>query len=235
VASDPHPANDGAWSELERGFFATAPPDVAEPPPPPIRFDDLDPIAPPPQEWRVRFARVWAATARTRGLLRPVTPVLAAAARLTLRGGRTQAARLSVVLRNISRDRRLVAVAAAALLVVTSISAGVVASRGGSGRKPEGVRAEVASASGPMIREAAPPRPAAPAAVFEEAALPPGSIVPELPESPERPDLQDLPEPMPPPHHRRSKHAKASPRHGAHAKAAGKHPGRSPATPASRR
>jgi hypothetical protein len=232
VASDPHPSNEGAWNELERGFFATAPPDVAEPAPEPMRFDDLEPIAPPPREWRARMARAWAATGGARGVLRSVTPVLTTAARVTVRGARAQATRLPVTLRNISRDRRLVAVAAAALLVVTGISAGVVASRGGA-RPPAGsVRAEVAEAvgaSGPMVREA-PHAAVAPVAAFEEgASLPPGSAVPELPELPE------LAEPMPPAHHRHSKHAKGSVRHGAHAKAAGKHPARSGARAASAR
>jgi hypothetical protein len=33
------------WSELERRFFESAPPDVAVPPPPPPQFDDLEPVA----------------------------------------------------------------------------------------------------------------------------------------------------------------------------------------------
>jgi hypothetical protein len=196
-----------------------------------MRFDDLDPIAPPPQEWRARLARVRASalsTARARSMLRSVTPVLAAAARVTLRGGRAQATRLSVVLRNISRDRRLVAVAAAALLVVTGISAGVVASRG-SARTPTGsVRlevAEVAGAAGPVVREAAPPAAAPAASPEDDASLSPGLII-----------ASELPDPSPPSHRRRSsKHAKASPRHGAHAKAAGKPSARSAARPASGR
>ncbi|HSZ82204.1 MAG TPA: hypothetical protein VLA14_07980 [Polyangia bacterium] len=35
----------GDWTELERRFFESAPPDVAVPPPAPPRFDDLEPIA----------------------------------------------------------------------------------------------------------------------------------------------------------------------------------------------
>ena len=233
MASDPHPADEGAWSELERGFFATAPPDVAEPAPEPLRFDDLEPIALPPEEWRARMASAWAAAAPARRMLRSVTPVVTAAARVTLRGGRAQAARLSVVLRNISRDRRLVAVAVAALFAVTSISAGVVASRGTSARKPpESVRVGVANvavaAAGPAVSEGAPPPPAPVAAFEDDPSLSPGSIVPELPE---------LSEPVPPPQHSRSKDTKGSPRHGAHAKSAvaGKPPARSIARPASGR
>jgi hypothetical protein len=41
--SDRSGADD--WSELERGFFESAPPDVAVPPPAPPRFDDLEPVA----------------------------------------------------------------------------------------------------------------------------------------------------------------------------------------------
>jgi hypothetical protein len=157
--------NEGAWSELERGFFATAPPDVPEPPPEPMRFDDLDPIAPQAQEWRVRLARAWAATSGARRMARSVTPALEAVARVTLRAGRSQAARLSVVLRNISRDRRLIAVAAVALLAVTSISAGVVASRGSARKPPASTRADLAASARPVVCETAPPPPA-PVAAF---------------------------------------------------------------------
>jgi hypothetical protein len=221
VASDPHRSNEGAWSELERGFFATAPPDVPEPPPEPMRFDDLDPIAPTPPQWRARLARAGAATSGARRMLRFVTPVLSAAARTTLRGGRSQVVRLSVMLRNISRDRRLVAVAAATLLVVTSISAAVVASRD-SARKPAGsTRAELAASARPVVSEAARPAPAA-AAAFEEDDPSPsaGAIVTEV---------------SPPTQRKRGKHAKGSVRHGAHAKAPGKYPASSATRPASRR
>jgi hypothetical protein len=207
VASDPHPANEGAWNELERGFFAAAPPDVPEPPPEPLRFDDLDPIAPPPQEWRARLSRAWAATSGARSMLRAVTPVLAVVGRTAHRVGRAQAAGLSVVLRNISRDRRLAAVAAATLFVVTSVSAGVVASWGGARKPPGSAPADVSASVPPMVSEATPPAPA-PVDTFEEdASLSTATIVPE---------------PSPPSHRKRGKRAKGSPRHAAHAKPAGK-------------
>jgi hypothetical protein len=42
------------WSDVEEAFFATAPPDQAEPPAPPESFDDLLPIPAPHQAERTR-------------------------------------------------------------------------------------------------------------------------------------------------------------------------------------
>ena len=39
--------DDRTWDDLEQGFFASAPPDVPEPPPEPARFDDLVSDEPP--------------------------------------------------------------------------------------------------------------------------------------------------------------------------------------------
>jgi hypothetical protein len=220
VAPDPRPSNDSVWNELERGFFAAAPPDVAEPPAEPMRFDDLDPIAPVPPLWRARLSRAWAATSGARRMLRTVTPVLATVARISHRLGEEQAARLSDVLRNISRDRRLAAVAAATLFVVTSVSAGVVASWGGARKPSGGAVAEVAAGARPMVSEAA-PRAAPPAATLEDEPSPSTETM--------------GPEPFPPSHRQGGKRAKASPRHGAHAKPAGNARARSGAAPASGR
>lgn len=63
-----NPDGEGAWNELERGFFETAPPEVPAPPPPAARFDDLDRTAPARTQPRRRPARsrrqgVWVAAA----------------------------------------------------------------------------------------------------------------------------------------------------------------------------
>lgn len=42
------------WSDVEEAFFATAPPDEAEPPAPPESFDDLLPIPAPREAERTR-------------------------------------------------------------------------------------------------------------------------------------------------------------------------------------
>jgi hypothetical protein len=70
---------DGAWDELERGFFEAAPPDVPLPPPAAPRFDDLEaparrsPRAAPRSSRRERPAR-----ARRRPSLRALAAALAA-------------------------------------------------------------------------------------------------------------------------------------------------------------
>ena len=51
TGSPPDRSGEAPWSELEKDFFASAPPDVAQPPPEPMRFDDLVPIeAPRPKD-----------------------------------------------------------------------------------------------------------------------------------------------------------------------------------------
>jgi len=64
-----------AWSDVEEAFFATAPPDEAEPPVAPESFDDLLPIAPPHE------AATWATLATLeRWLGRTIRPSVAAIA-----------------------------------------------------------------------------------------------------------------------------------------------------------
>ena len=169
-------ANEGAWSELEHRFFAAAPPDVPEPPPEPMRFDDLDPVEPlPPSPWRARLSGTWRATAPARRRLHAAgRDAYHRAAPAVVRAGR-RAILLSVMARSWSatalrrsapalaalriraRNHRLIAVGAAALMVVMGISAVVVASRGG-GRAVQ--VASVPPAPGgacAMVAEAAPP------------------------------------------------------------------------------
>ncbi len=142
MASDTE--RSGSWSELEQGFFAAAPPDVAEPPPEAPRFDDLDPIGPAPPDWRVRLRRTartgWTAVSAAPGALRPLVrtvarrsePMIARARQASIR----VSARLVTTLRSRARDRRMVAAAVAALILVMGVSAGVVASRGAARATP---------------------------------------------------------------------------------------------------
>jgi hypothetical protein len=182
-------ANEGAWSELEHRFFAAAPPDVPEPPPEPMRFDDLDPVeALPPSPWRARLSRTWRATAPVRRRLhatgrdayRRAAPavvrawrrsiVLSVVARKWSATALRRSAPALAALRIGARNHRLIAAGAAALVVVMGISAVVVASRGGG-------RAEQASSVPPaaggacaMVAQAAPQQ--APAPILMSAAEP---------------------------------------------------------------
>ena len=182
-------ANEGAWSELEHRFFAAAPPDVPEPPPEPMRFDDLDPVEPlPPSPWRARLSRTWRATAPARRRLhaagrdayRRAAPavvrvwrrsiLLSMVARKWSATALRRSAPALAALRIGARNHRLIAAGAAALVVVMGISAVVVASRGG-GRTEQA--ASVPPAPGgacAMIAEAAPQ--AAPEPILMSAAEP---------------------------------------------------------------
>lgn len=194
MALDPDRSSDAAWSELERGFFAAAPPDVPVPPAQPMRFDDLDPSAPQTAPWRARLTRLSAWTAAARS-------AAGAAAR------RHRAVALALF-RSRSRERRLIATAAAALSVVMGISAVVVASRSG-GQAAGGIPLAI-GAGGPPIGEAPPTEaPSPPIAPDFESQASAESIAPEAP-----PRL----------HRKHGKHAKGPGKHSrrANAKTTGK-------------
>ena len=184
-------SNDGAWSELEHRFFAAAPPDVPEPPPEPMRFDDLDPVEPPPPApWRARLSRTWRATAPARRRLyasgrdayRRGAPAVVRAGRrailLSVAARRWSATALRrsapalAALRIGARNHRLIAAGAAALIVVMGISAVVVASRGG-GRPVQVASVPPGPGGACAMAAAAPPEDApqdAPAPVLMSAA-----------------------------------------------------------------
>ena len=42
MADSPERLDPAPWSDVDQAFFASAPPDIPEPPPEPMRFDDLD-------------------------------------------------------------------------------------------------------------------------------------------------------------------------------------------------
>lgn len=215
-------ANEGAWSELEHRFFAAAPPDVPEPPPEPMRFDDLDPVEPlPPSPWRARLSRTWRATAPARRRLhatgrdayRRAAPAVVRAWRRSIllsvvaRKWSATALRWSApalaALRIGARNHRLIAAGAAALVVVMGISAVVVASRGGGRAEQVASLPPAPGGACPMVAEAAPEN--APETILMSAA------------EPEMVDPSDAiaPAPAPPVRHKR-KHAKHPARHAPH-------------------
>jgi hypothetical protein len=224
VASDPErvsePATESPWDELDQGFFASAPPDVAEPAPEPMRFDDLEDVAQQPAQhrgaaWREsvtasaravlrRLAPVRASAAAT---WRRVTPASIAAARTLARIGRAQTVRLLALLQKAdARDRRLLAAGMAALVVVMGVSAGVVASRGNGPTSP--------NAGSPGIASTTPASPAFSIAPdgAREIATEDESLSPALSIAPDRDPLlspfsaaPDGPTPAPP----KRKHAKS--------------------------
>jgi len=235
--------NDDAWSDLEHGFFAAAPPDVPEPPPEPMRFDDLeDPAGPPPPPGRAQLTQIWRAVLEARRVLRLAVrdgyrrgvPAAARAWRRSIQASAqvsvtflrwSIAASATVARRSApalgalrigARNHRFMAAGAAALMVVMCISAVVVASRGAS---------PVALAHAPLVLLAGG---ACPMASEEEA---PPSLDSSVDMSTAEPELGDpadtiSPDPMPPPVRHKRKLAKRPARHVVPAKAV------KPATPA---
>jgi hypothetical protein len=233
----PDRPTDDAWSELEHGFFAAAPPDVPEPPPEPMRFDDLDPIGPPPPPWTARLSRVWREApaaprmlqAAVRDSYRRGAPAVARAwwwsilvsatalersinasrpvLKRSIDAATTALKRAVPALRIGARNHRLIAAGAAALIVVMGISAGVVASRGGGRETIASASKPLAGAACPMASEEAPPSPAEPSGYTSAGE-------PELVEAADT----IAPEPMRPPVRHKRKHAKRPARHGVQAK-----------------
>jgi hypothetical protein len=223
VASDSERTDDGPWDALEQGFFAAAPPDVAVPAPEPMRFDDLDAVAPGPAARRVDHsgrAAAWraAAAASATAAWRRLTPAVAAASVVSRRSARRLAAHARIVtgalrarlpllfagFRDSSRQMRVLAAGAAALVAVTGVSAGVVASRG-AGRTLPAVTPHVVAHNGTVASQT----PAPPAAVAMTA-----------------PEQDPFPAPAPSSTAvavtqatRKRKHAKSPARQAAHAKA----------------
>jgi hypothetical protein len=156
--SDADGAND--WTDLERGFFEAAPPEVAIQPPPPASFEDLSPIVPararrqaaarktdsaPGRRRDVGSAvaaasmRVWASLRVAASLCVAASRRLAALLRVTP-GLRATRARLQRSLRALLArsaadlpkrpDGKTIVVAMAAMVVVSGLSARVLGSRG---------------------------------------------------------------------------------------------------------
>jgi hypothetical protein len=150
VADAREPSNKGAWSDLEQGFFAGAPSDASMKTPPPIRFDDLEPIPTPRVERRMRQRRAADLAVAERVELRPVlvrvgvrcVPALrktraafANASQLVRREARRIVARVVAAIPTGPADRWAVA-SLAALFLLVGVSAVVAASRGGASTLP---------------------------------------------------------------------------------------------------
>jgi hypothetical protein len=165
VADAREPLNKAPWNDVEQGFFAGAPPDSPQKTPPPLRFDDLEPIPTPRVERRMRQRRAADLAVTERAELRPVlvrvgarcVPVLKrarvrlahvsdpawrtsraairTAAQLAGRGARRIAARISAAIPTGSPDRWAVA-SLAALFLLVGVSAVVAATRGGAPALP---------------------------------------------------------------------------------------------------
>jgi len=148
LSQRPEASESSDWTELERGFFAAAPPDVAVQPAPPPSFDDLGPVEPTRSRRRkaavARSAGRWAAaTARARrgarhlfGAARRLAPSVGATARRLGPSARATierrihalAERLAVELPE-RPDGKTIAGALAALVIVFGVSASVLGSR----------------------------------------------------------------------------------------------------------
>ena len=221
MASDSERTEDAPWDELEQGFFAAAPPDVAVPPAEPMRFDDLDPLPSEISQHRRADARrrlaVWRASAAVSAAAawRRLTPAvgvasvaarrsalrLAACARIVTRVGQAQLPRLLAVFRNSSRRTRVLAAGVAALVAVTGVS---VASRGsGGGRSLPTIQARPAIASSRTVAS--------------EVAAPPVAMT-LVPDEDPRPASASIGTSVTTPGPRKRKHAKAPSRQPAGAK-----------------
>jgi len=144
----PKPSDDDAvWTELERSFFAGAPPEATEPPGEPPRLDEVCPTLPPQRPWREIFVRVrtamaaaWrrttlvvdTASAYTMRNVRAGAAGLIAASAQALRKTRASAAGLIAALSIGRIDRRLVVFTMVGTILVAGLSSGVIASRDGA-------------------------------------------------------------------------------------------------------
>lgn len=189
--------DDRAWDDLEQGFFASAPPDVPEPPPEPARFDDLFPPEPPRPDRLAAVRRTVAAAAATtrvstrRAVVAAATVTRASTKRAVthLRGHAlpalararrvaadrfVAAGRLRRVLWSWRPDGRSLAIALT-IAVVVGLSGGVIAARGAS--PPARV---LAAAPRAVATKPSSPPPTAAAAV----ALPPAPPAVQPPPAP---------------------------------------------------
>jgi hypothetical protein len=126
VPDSPERTEDGPWTALEQGFFETAPPDVPEPSPEPVSFDDLLPPVVRRTRAPLRLERVLAAAAATKAALLGVFVGVGPFARLTM----TRAAGRSATIVAASRGRsRLVlkAVCETSVRQVRAVRIGFVA------------------------------------------------------------------------------------------------------------
>ena len=180
VPDSPDRNEDGTWTALEQGFFAAAPPDVPEPPPEPVFFDDLLPPVVPRTHAPLRLQRVLAAASATKSALLGVfvgvgrsvrramtraagrsATILAASgrrSRLVLKAvGETSARQVRAVRTGCAAalskwSQRGVQLAIAGLILVTGFSLGFVVSRRGAAASSRKDSSGLASATDNAVK-----------------------------------------------------------------------------------
>jgi hypothetical protein len=151
----PKPSDDASWTELERSFFASGPPEDPQPLGEAPRLDDLFPTLPPQPPARERFA--WLRSSVAAGWRR-TTLVFAAARAHARRKIQAGAAGLVAVLSIGSINGRRVAIAAAGSMVAAGLFAAIVASRNGVPTSVATAKTE-APAGRPAVTQATAPVP----------------------------------------------------------------------------
>jgi hypothetical protein len=147
----PKPSDDGVWTEVERSFFASAPPDPPEPHREPPRLDEVFPTLPPPRPRRELLAHVRPFVAGTWRRTKLVLGVASAQLGRTARAGVAAFAALWA----LRIDRRRAVYVFAGAVVVAGLSAGIVAFRNRALTTVATAPRE-APANAPEVAEAAP-------------------------------------------------------------------------------
>jgi hypothetical protein len=164
----PKPPDDAAWTEVERTFFAGAPPEASEPAGEPPRLADVFPVLAPKRPRRAVLARLrplaasaWrGATAGWRGASagwrgttaawRGTARALGTASARGWRQARAGAASLIAALSILRIDRRRVGFAF--LGVVTGLSVGIVAFRTAASAKVATAQMEAPASAAPAAQ-----------------------------------------------------------------------------------
>lgn len=180
MPDSPERNEDGTWTALEQGFFAAAPPDVPEPPPEPVSFDDLLPPVVRRTRASPRLQRVLAAAAATTSVLQGLFVGVGRFARRTTTRAAGRSAAILAASRGRSRlvlkavcetsvrqvravrvgfaaalskwSQRRVQLAIASLILVTGFSLGFVVSRRGAGASSEKDSPGLASAADTAVK-----------------------------------------------------------------------------------
>jgi hypothetical protein len=130
-----HRADDAAWTTVEQGFFASAPPELPEPAPEPLTFDDLEAPEPQPSERTLRLRRAAAtATAALQPLGRRLRGAATTAATWLARERQVLGTRVGTLIaaalfRGATLDRRRIALVIAGVVFATALPAAIVTSQ----------------------------------------------------------------------------------------------------------
>jgi len=180
VPDSPERNEDGTWTALEQGFFAAAPPDVPEPPPEPVSFDDL--LSPVVRRTRAPWSlqRVLDPAAATKSALlgvfvgvgrfarRTMTRAAGHSATILAVSGRRSRLVLKALCETSARQVRAVRIglgaalstrtqcsfqlAIASLILVSGSSLAFVVSKRGDGARPEKDSPGLAPAAGTAVK-----------------------------------------------------------------------------------